>query len=164
MAVQAVIRTSLARLQEMAPAGFALGFHVRFTAPAFMFQTYDKAWLEHYSKSGFIMSDPVVHWGFSNRGYCDWEDLRKDDPEGILDSAADFGLKHGISWAVGGEEGHSLGGLARSDRRFNQDEIDEMMTIISELHDVTDNLQLLSPETAAALTEMSVQYTHPAND
>lgn len=164
MSVQNEIQSSLARLKELAPAGYALGFHVQFTAPQFMFQTYDKAWLEHYSKSGFVMTDPVVHWGFTNRGVCDWEDLRDNDPQGILVSAGEFGLKHGISWSVGEEDSHSLGGLSRSDRQFTPEEIEEMMEIITSLHEKTDNLQLLSPDTAAALTEMSILYTHPAND
>lgn len=164
MALQTEIQTSLAKLKTMAPAGYALGFHVRFTAPLFMFQTYDKVWLEHYSKSGFIMSDPVVHWGFTNRGVCDWENLRDDDPQGIMVSAAEHGLKHGISWSIGEGDSHSLGGLARSDRRFTADEIEEMMAIITNLHEITDNLQILSPETADALQEMSISYTHPAND
>lgn len=164
MVVQVEIKSRLARLQEMAPAGYALGFHVRFTTPAFMFQTYDSAWLEHYSKNGLIMTDPIVHWGFENRGYKSWAELSDNDPKNVLGAAAEHGLNHGISWSVGDDDSHSLGGFARTDRMFDQGEIDELMQIVTELHNLTHNLQALSPDTSADLKEMSILYTHPAND
>jgi LuxR family transcriptional regulator len=164
MSGQAEIQAKLVALQALTPAGYALAFHVRFTTPTFLFQTYDRKWLDHYSQHGYVMSDPTVHWGFENRGVCDWEDLKANDPADVLVAADAHGLKHGISWAIGDDSSHSLGSFARSDRKFTEDEIAELITIVTELHDLTNNLQALSPEMAAALKELSIMYTHPTND
>ena len=164
MSVQTNIKSKLVALQEQAPAGYALALHVKFTTPTFLFQTYDRKWLEHYSQHGYVMSDPTVHWGFENSGVCDWEDLKANDPANVLVAAADHGLKYGITWAGEGEGSRSLASFARTDRAFNASEIDELIAIITELHELTHNLQSLSPETAAALKELSILYTHPAID
>ncbi len=43
-------RAKIARLitdvDAASPAGFALGLHIEYTTPRFMFQTYPKKWLE----------------------------------------------------------------------------------------------------------------------
>lgn len=161
---QTEIQEKLVELQALTPTGYALAFHVRFTTPTFLFQTYDRNWLEHYSQHGYVMSDPTVHWGFENRGVCDWEDLKDNDPANVLVAAAEHGLKFGISWAIGDESSHSLGSFARSDRKFSADEISNLIAIVTELHNLTNNLQALSPVTAAALKELSISYTHPADD
>lgn len=164
MSGQAEIKSKLVALQEKVPAGYALAFHVRFTTPTFLFQTYDRKWLEHYSQHGYVMSDPTVHWGFENRGTCNWEDLKSNDPANVLVAAAEHGLNYGISWAIGDETSQSLGSFARSDRQFTDEEKAELIEIVTELHDLTNNLEALSPETADALKELSILYTHPAND
>lgn len=164
MADQVEIKAKLASLQALAPDGYALAFHVRFTTPTFLFQTYDRKWLDHYTQEGYVMSDPAVHWGFENTGVVDWDQLRDKDPANVLVAAAEHGLRYGISWAVGDDAGQSLGSFARSDRKFTQGEIDQIVAIVTDLHVLTHNLQALSPDTAATLKEMSILYTHPTND
>lgn len=164
MAGQAEIKAKLAVLKGLAPSGFALALHVRFTTPTFLFQTYEKKWLEHYSQNGYVMSDPAVHWGFENRGSRTWAELADLDEAGVFKAAADHGLKYGIACAVGEDASPSICAFARPDREFSKEETDEIMGHLHEIHALTDNLQSLSPETAAALKEMSILYTHPAND
>jgi len=60
MANQLEIHRLLEEVQKIATAGFALALHVRFTTPTFLFQTYDKEWLDYYSQNGFVMSDGFV--------------------------------------------------------------------------------------------------------
>ena len=74
----------LRRLHERSPTGFAIGLHIQFTTPRYFFQSYSKEWLDAYSAKGFVMNDPIVHWGFSNEGSIRWRDLAQTDPLGVL--------------------------------------------------------------------------------
>ena len=56
------ISETLDQLNQLAPTGYALGIHIEYTTPKFMFQTYPKAWLDYYSSNGLVMSDPMVAW------------------------------------------------------------------------------------------------------
>jgi LuxR family transcriptional regulator len=164
MTGQVEIKAKLAELQALVPAGFALALHVRFTTPTFLFQTYDRKWLDHYSQQGYVMSDPAVHWGFENRGSRTWAELADMDVAGVFKAAADHGLHYGIAGAVGDDTSPSICAFARGDREFSEAETEVIMGHFKEIHALTTNLQMLSPETAAALKEMSILYTHPAND
>lgn len=161
MTKQTLIKKNLVVLKDKAPAGYALALHVHFTAPTFLLQTYDRKWLEYYSKQGLVMTDPIVRWGFENRGYKFWADLEADDPAGVLKAAADHGLGYGVVCSVGTDTSFSIGGFARNDRAYTEQEADELSAIMEEVHGLTDNLKVLSPETAAELTKLSIEYTHP---
>lgn len=160
MAQQAEIRDSLKKLKELAPSGFALAFHVRYTTPTFLFQTYPKAWLDFYSQNGLVLSDPTVAWGFENTGAARWSDLAASDSAGVLVKAAEFGLKFGTTCAIEDSPNRSIGSFARADREFSDAENDEMVDLMSKMHEATANLKTLSPEIAAELRMMSVQFTH----
>ena len=97
MADQDTIQDKLGKLKEAAPAGYALAMHVRFTAPTFLFQTYDRKWLDYYSQNGLVMSDPTVHWGFENRGFVLWSDLVASDTAKVMEQAATYGLNYGVT-------------------------------------------------------------------
>lgn len=162
MASQLEIRAILAELQAIAPAGFALALHVRFTTPTFLFQTYPKDWLDYYSQNGLVMSDPTVAWGFSNMGSTSWDQLKGADVAGVLTKAAEFGLVHGMSYVAGTEESRSLCGFARADRPFTDVETKILASHSESLHDITSDLETLRPEVSEALRKMSVQFTHSA--
>jgi LuxR family transcriptional regulator len=164
MTGQAEIKAKLHTLQGLVPSGYALALHVRYTTPTFLFQTYDREWLDYYSQHGFVMTDPAVHWGFVNRGTRTWAELADSDSAGVFKAAADHGLNYGIACAMGEQASPSICAFARSDREFTQAETDEIMGHLVEIHELTDNLKALSPETAKALKEMSIFYTHPTND
>lgn len=158
---QTIISEPLAKLQDIAPAGFALGFHVIFTTPTFMFQTYRRKWLEHYAQKGFLMVDPIVHWGFENTGTIRWAELAHLDASGVLESAAKFGMKHGVSCAVEADGSRSFGGFARGDREFSNEEVATLLTTFEEIHTLTAQSKSLSPNTTAALKKLSIRYTQP---
>jgi len=164
MADQAAIKQKLADLMALAPMGFALALHVRFTTPTFLFQTYDRKWRDHYTQHGYVMSDPAVHWGFENRGTRTWAELEHMDTAGVFKAAAEHGLRYGIVCALGEDTSPSFCAFARQDRDFTQAETDEIMAHLREMHALTDDLQALSPATITVLKEMSIFYTHPAID
>ncbi|MFQ3255535.1 MAG: LuxR family transcriptional regulator [Loktanella salsilacus] len=141
----------------LAPAGYALAFHIRYTTPTFLLQAYPKAWTTYYSLHALVMADPTVSWGFSNDGSCRWSDLT-DDPSRVMQRAAQHGLNYGIVCALETDGSRSFGSFARADREFTQDEIDELSEVLSELHDATKSVEDLSPEAIEALRGMSINY------
>lgn len=156
---QVEISRILGKLRELAPAGYALGFHIQYTTPKFVFQTYAKTWLDYYSKNGLIMTDPMVAWGFENTGFCLWSSL--DDPTGVLHKAADHGMKYGLVYATETDGSRSIGGFARNDREFNDDEIAAICATFEQLHAGTADQAELTEETVKQLKNMSVMVTHP---
>lgn len=160
MADQTEIRNTLEKLKEVATGGFALAFHIRYTTPAFLFQTYSKDWLDHYSNNGFVLSDPTVAWGLQNTGATRWSDLGDSDQSGVLVKAAEFGLNFGTTCAIEDGDSRSICSFSRADREFTATETVLLLESSETLHRATSDLKTLSPETNKKLRMMSVQYTH----
>jgi len=127
----------LGSLREACDSGFALAIHIRLTRPTLLFQTYDAAWSDHYSENGYMLSDPVVHWGLTNAGRVVWETLADKDPEGVLKAAQDFGLYHGWTFALGEMSDKTIAGMTRSDRAHTAAEVAEIEGIVREIHALT---------------------------
>lgn len=146
---------------EIAPAGFAIGLHIRFTAPTFMFQTYPRDWAEEYSREGLVARDPTVAWGFSNEGVVDWKDLEQRDEAGVLARARAQGLSHGLTVSVFREGSRTIGSFARSDRYFTPGEIERIESDLVRLHDATATVRSLPDGVRESLRLLSVAFTHP---
>lgn len=122
----------------MCDTGFALAIHIRLTAPTLLYQTYAEAWAEHYSIKGYMLSDPVVHWGLTHTGRVVWDTLTDVDPEGVIASAVSFGLTHGWTYGVGPAGSRTIAGLTRSDRAHTAEEVVEIEAIVDDLHAITE--------------------------
>lgn len=129
------IDLGLSRLNKLAPRGYALGLHIRFASAHLLFQTYDSAWIERYTERGYMLCDPLISWGFGNVGALRWSELGFPDPHGILEQAAEFGLVYGVAISHGPTNSRTIGGFARSDREFTDDEIRLIHGTVCHLHD-----------------------------
>ncbi len=125
----------LAKLADLSPKGYALGLHIRYASAHLMIQTYDPRWTELYTEKGYMLGDPTVFWGFGNEGAIRWSDVDLPDPHGILDQAASFGLTYGLVVSYGPTSSRTIGGFARDDREFTDDEIARIQDIVAELHE-----------------------------
>ena len=76
---RASIAALLHEIDRLSPAGFAVAMHIRFTRPTYLFQTYAKRWMDHYSAKGMVVHDPLVHWGLQNVGRIRWSELEAID-------------------------------------------------------------------------------------
>ncbi len=152
------ISALLSKLHAASPAGFAIALHVRYTAPRYLFQSYAKDWLDTYSREGLVLHDPVVRWGFGNDGTIRWSGL--DDPGGMLKRAAAFGLRYGAVIAFVRNGSRSMAGFARPDREMTDDEIAGMKDALETLHDLTGQVETLSPAVHMTLKQMSIYLTH----
>jgi len=161
MEPQAVIAEQLGSLMSLAPSGFAMALHVRFTTPTFLFQTYPKDWIDYYSQNGLVMRDPTVHWGFENTGLVRWADLVDRDEDGIIAKAQAHGMRHGFTYAVEIDNSRTLTSFTRGDRDFTDAETAQITAIVDALHRETLTAKTLTIATRESLRRMSILFTHP---
>lgn len=154
------IAAMLHDLDRRSPAGCAIALHIRFSTPTFMFQTYSKRWLEHYSAAGLVMHDPVARWGLQNVGFVRWSALGAIDDRGVMEQARDFGLMNGVAISTVSGGSRSIGGFARADRDYDDVEIAEMTRALKALHEATSAPGALTAADREALTELSIRLTH----
>ena len=146
-----IIEALLNQLGELAPAGYVLGLHFRFAAPLMMFQTYDPAWMDHYTRNAYALRDPMIAWGLAHSGATRWSDIDLPDPFGIMDEAAEFGLGYGVCVSCGPLTLRTIAGLARNDREFDDEEISAITGIVLRLHHETKPPDHLTPAEREAL-------------
>lgn len=158
------IGEKLALLKDLAPAGFAIALHIRFTTPTYLFQTYPKAWIDIYSSRGFLMRDPTVIWGFDNLGVIDWRDLEASDSDGIMSMARDHGLVEGFTCAIEADETRSIASFSRSETGFTDQEKTEICGYVEMIHLWTADLAPLSTGSREELRRMSIRFSHPSPD
>ena len=145
----------LARLRALCDSGFALAIHIRYTRPSILYRTYNQAWIDHYSERGFMLSDPVVHWGLSHVGAVNWADLADQDPQGVMRDALAHGLHNGWTYAVGPQTSRTIAGATKTGADFTPAERAEISQIVDDLHDLTEGFESFSPDTQAALLALT---------
>ena len=154
------IAALLHSLDQRSPSGFAIALHVRFTRPTYLFQTYAKPWMDHYSQAGLVMHDPVVRWGLQNVGRLRWSDLASIDDAAVFEQAKDHGLMNGAAVAMVLSESRTIAAFARADRDYTDEEIEDLESWLSRLHLATLGIERLSARDKLALTELSIKLTH----
>jgi LuxR family transcriptional regulator len=137
MSVLSRIDKELKELAKLSPLGYFIGLHIRFTSPLMTFQTYDQAWLDHYTENGYALRDPAFAWGFSTTGAIRWSDPRLIDPFGLFREAARYGLTYGTTVACGPIKSRTIASFARGDREFTDSEIDRIEKAVIRLHDLS---------------------------
>lgn len=151
---------ALTRIRANAPAGFAIGLHIRYSAPRYMFQAYPRDWLDRYAREAMLLQDPTVHWGFANTGAVLWRDLVAIDRHSVLARAAEHGLVHGTTVALLEDGSRSIASFARADRDPTADEIACLGEDLAALHGLTRTMERLSPAMDEVLRRLSVIFTY----
>ena len=131
------IDKELKALGKLAPQGYFIGLHIRFTSPLMTFQTYDQAWLDHYTENGYALRDPAIAWGFSTTGAIRWSDPSLIDPFGLFREAARYGLTFGVTVACGPIKSRTIGSFAHGQREFTDAEIAQIEGAVHRLHDLS---------------------------
>lgn len=132
------IDSEVAKLEELAPAGYFVALRVRGASPLMVFKTFPPEWLDTYMEKGYMMRDPITTWALTVGGTIRWSSPFLPDPFGVLRHAAKHGLKYGASAAHGPRTALTLCSICRQDREPSQDEIDEMREIALRLHALTE--------------------------
>jgi LuxR family transcriptional regulator, quorum-sensing system regulator SdiA len=165
MARTAGLEFGLAKLTDMAPAGYALGLHIRFASAQIMVNTYDPRWIEIYTQRGYMLCDPLVSWGFGTEGVVRWSALDHPDPHKVMEQARGFGLIYGLAVSHGPTTSRSIGGFARGDREFTDAEVDAITDLVRVLHrESTPPDHLSGPQIEALrLIAKGFRYSEAAN-
>lgn len=127
-----------ADLGLLSPAGFYMALRVSYAFPVEEVNELPKAWVEAYTRSGFLMADPVIRWVHAAEGFCRWSEIPLGDPRGILALAREHGLVFGAAVSHVGPEGDALrsfGCFARADREFSEEEMQHLLAYVRARHD-----------------------------
>ena len=117
------LEDELAKLREIAPAGFILGFNYSFRGPEMMVTEYPEAWQAEYEERNYIMGDPILMWLAVHSGAVRWSDIKTPDFRGIMKRAEEVGLRYGAAISIKRGRKRSFCTLARSDRELTDEEI-----------------------------------------
>lgn len=124
-------------IAALAPSGHYLALRVGFAFPMEEVNALPPAWVEHYTRSRFMLSDPVIRWVYGNTGAIRWSAITFDDPRGVMEQARQHGLAYGIAVAVfdNNPDGQrSFGTFGRPDREFEDTEIRLLQAYMTRLH------------------------------
>jgi len=162
MSLKSGLDLDLHALTLLAPAGYFIGLHIRFTSPLMTFSTYPQGWTDHYTANAYALRDPIVAWGLSTEGTARWGELNIPDPFNIMGKAAEFGMKYGVAVAVGAVTSRTIGSVARSDREFRDEEAEEVSQLIRRLHQMTEPPDSLTKAQIEALRLIAEGDRHTA--
>lgn len=149
-------------LSALATKGFSAGLHIRFAAPLIYVRTYEEAWTTLYDQNAYALRDPLVFWGLGVRGCTRWSGIRLPDPFNILGQAASFGLVYGVVVSHGPITSRTIVGLARDDREFTDDEMEQAAEIVRALHIAAEPPTELTPAQVEALRLLAEGDRHSA--
>jgi LuxR family transcriptional regulator len=156
------IKVLLESVENLALSGFAIAFHIRLTSPDFLFQTYPKDWIDIYSQKGYVMTDPIVRWGFTETGSIRWSLLGELDDQNILEQSLAFGMVYGVAISTETGGSRSVAGFSRPDREYTDEEIKKLSLCVQALHDMTASSDGMDETLRNELHELSIKMTHPA--
>lgn len=134
MAEKRSVQVLLEKLDQLAPMGYSVGLHIRFATPLVYKSSYPPAWVEHYNAHSYYLRDPLVFWGVGVEGTTRWSRIPLPDPFGVMKKAAAHGLSFGAVSSYGPITSRSIVGIARSDREFDDDEMDRLKELTIQLH------------------------------
>jgi LuxR family transcriptional regulator len=124
----------LEKLDQLAPMGYTVGLHIRFATPLVYKSSYPTEWVDHYNSHSYYLRDPLVFWGVGVEGTTRWSGIPLPDPFGVMKKAAAHGLNYGAVSSYGPITSRSIVGIARSDREFQEDELERLKEITIQLH------------------------------
>jgi LuxR family transcriptional regulator, quorum-sensing system regulator SdiA len=124
----------LEQLDALAPMGYSVGLHIRFASPLVYKSSYPQAWVDHYNSHSYYLRDPLVFWGVGVEGTTRWSSIPLPDPFSVMKKAAAHGLKYGAVSSYGPITSRSIVGISRSDREFEDGELEQLRELTIRLH------------------------------
>ena len=125
-------------IPAMAPAGYYLALRIGFAFPKEEVNALPPAWVERYTREGYLLADPVHRWLYDGEGLCRWSAIPFPDPRGILAVARGYGLVFGLAVSIrhdgpGGQR--SFATFARHDREFSDSESGALHAYVQARHE-----------------------------
>lgn len=141
-------------LSTLASAGHYIALRIGFAFPKEEVNAFPPAWVEEYTREGYMMSDPVLRWIYDSEGLCRWSAVPFPDPRGIMPAACLHGLVHGVAVSIrdpapNGQR--SFGSFARPDREFTDLESRVLLAYVRARHDALAPPRNITPAELEAL-------------
>lgn len=142
---------------RLSPAGFYIALHVGFSFPQEEVNRLPLPWVEYYTINGLGVHDPVMRWFYASPGsIIRWSEIDLPDPRGVMRAARDHGLAHGAAATLTGQAGRrTYANFFRCDRPFTADELEQLFTLLSQLHNGDLEDVSLTPAEVEALRMQS---------
>jgi LuxR family transcriptional regulator, quorum-sensing system regulator SdiA len=122
---------------RISPSGYYLALRVGFTFPEEELNRLPDPWVEHYTRHGLVVHDPLMKWVYAHQGAARWSDIDMPDPQAVRVAALAHGLAFGAvaSATTAAERGkRSYGLFFRADRDFHEDELRTLQNLLETLH------------------------------
>jgi LuxR family transcriptional regulator, quorum-sensing system regulator SdiA len=153
--VDQVVLQLLGKIAVLCDTGYLLAAQIRYTRPSLMYRTYPQAWIDYYSEQGYMMSDPVVHWGLTHTGVVLWSELTGQDPEGVVAAAGSYGLNNGWTYATGPSTGRTIASMTKSGADFTAAQQADIIALVDQVHALTVDFDQLPTATQEALRALA---------
>jgi LuxR family transcriptional regulator, quorum-sensing system regulator SdiA len=153
-----VLQAMRTQIDQISPAGFYVAIRVGFSFPEEELNQLPENWVEFYTTHGLVVHDPAMKWVYSNTGATRMSAITLPDPHQVRERAAVFGLSHGavISVMSTGDRGRrSYGLFFREDRDFDEGDLRQLHTILTQLHSGTEIDSVLTAAEVQALRMQS---------
>ena len=149
-------------LSVLAPRGFTLGLHIRYSRPVRRVSTYPSQWIQTYTRCNLGVGDPMVMLCVLNEGQIRWSALTRllPDPLNVMGQARDHGLTYGAALSYGPAESRSYIGASHGEREFTDAEIASMADLLKRAHDMVDRTASLRPILVDALEAIACGMTY----
>jgi LuxR family transcriptional regulator, quorum-sensing system regulator SdiA len=124
-------------IARLSPAGFYVALRVGFTFPEEEVNHLPDPWVEHYTRHGLVVHDPLMKWVYAHTGAARWSELLLPDPLAVRSAAQSHGLEYGAvaSTMVKADKGRrSYGLFFRADRDFLDAELNALTVILDAAH------------------------------
>ncbi|WP_411838484.1 autoinducer binding domain-containing protein [Paracoccus sp. ME4] len=149
-------------LATLAPRGFTIGLHIRYSRPVRRVSTYPSGWIQTYTRANLGVGDPMMIWCVMHEGTIRWSELPAllSDPLDVLGQARAYGLPYGAAISVGPAESRSYIGAAHATREFTDAEIAQMEALLRQAHDIVGQGTALRPILIDALEAIACGMTY----
>lgn len=128
-------------IERLANAGYFIGLFT-FYRPKYMDITYDPRWQYEYNVRNYQFIDPVVRWCFNNTGKIRHSEIRYSGLKFIMERSQKYGISYGCVFSTKMYGSKHFFTAARSDREFEDFEIDSLhdrwVSILENLEHVID--------------------------
>ena len=137
-------------LERVSPLGITIGMNVALRGPEYYYSSYPQGFQDDYTRKNYIFMDPMVAWAMRNLGWKRWSSVSKIEAMApVFKAAKSYGLTFGATLAISTNDRRSMASLARSDREFEDDELDLATQILGRLSEVSYGSRLTIEEAEA---------------
>lgn len=121
----------MARLAEIGPSGFIMGFGWGLRGMEFMDSTYPPEWRSLYESRNYFVGDPALIWHMTHVGQVRWSEIKAPDLRGVMAEARKFDLNYGAMFSRKTKSQRSFLSISRADRELTDDEMAEIASKFS---------------------------------